>query len=46
MIDRSEAATALAKAIAYKECGKDEQAEDWARDLINILECAQILAAN
>jgi len=31
MIDRSEVSRALAKAIAFKNCGKDREAEDWAR---------------
>ncbi len=43
MIDRSEVSRALAKAIAYKQCGKDDQAEQWARELVKLLECAQIL---
>lgn len=43
MIDRSEAAKALAKAIAYKNCGKDQQAEEWAAKLVRLLECADIL---
>ncbi len=43
MIDRSEVARALAKAIAYKNCGRDREAEEWARKLIHLLECAQIL---
>ena len=43
MIDRSEVARALAKAIAYKQCGKDKDAADWARELVRILECADIL---
>ena len=43
MIDRSKAAQALAKAIAYKLCGKHEQANEWARELVRILECAEIL---
>ena len=30
MIDRSEVNRALAKAIAFKQCGKDAQAEAWA----------------
>jgi hypothetical protein len=42
-IDRSEVARALAKAIAYKQCGKDREAEDWAKKLVQLLECAQIL---
>ncbi len=42
-INRSEAAQALAKAIAYKQCGKDALANEWAITLINILECTDIL---
>jgi hypothetical protein len=42
-IDRSEVARALAKAIAYKNCGKDREAEAWARRLVELLECADIL---
>lgn len=42
-IDRSEVARALAKAIAYKRCGKDRDAEVWARKLVELLECADIL---
>ncbi len=44
MIDRSAVAQALAKAIAYKNCGKDRDARDWARRLVELLECADILA--
>jgi len=43
MIDRSETSRALAKAIAYKICGKDQEAEEWARKLIRLLEMANIL---
>lgn len=43
MIDRSEINRALSKAIAYKQCGKDRDAEAWARRLIEQLECAAIL---
>ena len=43
MLDRSEIARALAKAIAYKQCGKDAEARAWARTLIELLECADIL---
>ncbi len=43
MIDRSEVSRALAKAIAYKQCGKDQEAEAWATKLIKLLECANIL---
>ena len=45
MVDRSEASRALAKALAYKEVGKHQLAEQWARELINVLECAEILKA-
>ena len=43
MIDRSEASRAMAKAIAYKQCGKDSDAAKWARELVRILQCADIL---
>lgn len=43
-IDRSATAQALAKAIAYKQCGKDADAAQWARRLVELLECAEILA--
>ena len=42
-IDRSEVSRALAKAIAYKNCGKDKEAEEWAKKLVTLLECANIL---
>lgn len=43
MIDRSKVSQALAKAIAYKNCGKDPEAKQWAIELIHQLECADIL---
>jgi hypothetical protein len=43
MIDRSEVARALAKCIAYKLCGKDDLAREWARKLVRLLELAEIL---
>lgn len=43
MINRTDVAQALAKAIAYKHCGKDRDAEEWARRLVELLECADIL---
>lgn len=46
MIDRSEVNRALAKALAYKQCGKDREAERWAVRLVELLECADILSAN
>ena len=42
-IDRSEVSRALAKAIAYKQCGKQAEAEQWAARLVRLLECADIL---
>jgi len=45
MIDRSEVSRALAKAIAYKQCGKDRTAEEWAIRLVRLLECSNILKA-
>jgi hypothetical protein len=44
-MDRSEINRALAKAIAYKQCGKDADARQWARELVTLLECADILTA-
>jgi hypothetical protein len=46
MIDRSEVNRALAKAIAYKQCSKQHDAEQWARRLVEMLECADILTSN
>lgn len=43
IIDRSKVAQALAKAIAYKQCGKHAEAEAWARQLVGLLQCASIL---
>lgn len=45
-IDRSEVARALAKAIAYKSCGKHAMAELWAARLVGLLECADIINPN
>ncbi len=42
-LDRSAIAQALAKAIAYKNCGKDKEANDWATKLVRMLECHEIL---
>lgn len=42
-IDRPEVNRALAKAIAFKACGKDAEASAWARKLVELLECADIL---
>lgn len=45
MIDRSEISRAVAKAIAFKQCGKQAEAEAWAAKLVELLECADILKA-
>ncbi len=42
-IDRTAAATAMAKAIAHKNSGNDALANQWARKLVELLECADIL---
>lgn len=42
-LDRSEISQALAKAIAYKQCGKHASSELWAARLLGLLECADIL---
>lgn len=43
MIDRSEVNRALAKAIAFKQCGRHAQAEAWAAELLRLLDVAGIL---
>ena len=45
MINRSEVSRALAKAIAFSECGKQGEAEKWARKLVKLLECEGILTS-
>jgi hypothetical protein len=42
-IDRSEVNRALAKAIAYKACGKQDKAQAWAVRLVRLLQVANIL---
>lgn len=42
-IDRSAVSQALAKAIAYKQCGKDQVAAMWARRLVELLQLSEIL---
>ena len=43
VIDRKAVARALAKAIAYKNCGKHDEANRWAANLVYLLKCAEIL---
>lgn len=42
-IDRSAVARALAKAISFAAVGNQRAAEDWARELVRLLQCANIL---
>jgi hypothetical protein len=42
-MDRSEISRALAKALAYKQAGKDAKARYWATQLVSLLECNDIL---
>lgn len=42
-IDRSEVNRALAKALAYKQCGQDAKANAWAVRLVELLQCHNIL---
>lgn len=42
-MDRKAIAQALAKAQAYTQCGKPEEARIWAAKLVELLECADIL---
>lgn len=43
-LDRSYLNQCLAKAIAYKQCGKDDKAAEWAKLLVIELELTEILA--
>lgn len=45
-MDRNAINTALAKALAYKQAGKQEQAKQWACELIRLLEASDILPHN
>lgn len=42
-MDRKAIATALAKAQAYRQCGKEAECRQWAAKLVELLECADIL---
>jgi len=42
-IDHNEVVRALAKAIACKQCDKDQEAAQWAMRLVRLLQCAEIL---
>ena len=43
-MDRKAIATALAKAQAYTQCGKVEEARVWAARLVELLEAGDILS--
>lgn len=42
-MDRQALARALAKAQAYRQCGKQAECEQWAAELVRLLGCAGIL---
>jgi hypothetical protein len=44
-MDRREINRALAKALTYKQCGKDRHASAWAAELVRLLECSDILVS-
>lgn len=43
---RAEIAQALAKAIAYRDCGKPDLAAQWAAKLVCMLEAERILRSD
>lgn len=42
-MNRTDINRALAKAMAYKQCGKEDEARAWAVVLLQELECADII---
>jgi hypothetical protein len=44
--DRSAISRAVAKAIAYHDCGKPEKAAAWTAELVRLLRARGILAAD
>jgi hypothetical protein len=42
-LDRKAINTALAKAIAYHQCHKQKERDEWAKKLIELLEAQSIL---
>jgi hypothetical protein len=42
-MNRTEINRALAKAMAYKQCGKENDAREWAIELLKQLEVADII---
>lgn len=45
-IDRSEISRCIAKAIAFKQCGKHAEAELWAAKLLGLLDMHDIINPN
>jgi hypothetical protein len=43
VVDRKAINTALAKALAYKQCGKEAEVDAWAAELVRLLGAAHIL---
>lgn len=43
--DRSAISRAVAKAIAYHDCGKPEKASAWCAELVRLLDAKGILSA-
>lgn len=43
--DRSAISRAIAKAIAYHDCGKSEKAATWAAEVVRLLDAKGILTA-
>lgn len=42
-MDRTAINRALAKAMAYKQCGKELDANQWGIELLRLLECADLI---
>lgn len=42
-VDRSAISRAVAKAIAYHDCGKPDKAATWAAEVVRLLEAQSIL---
>lgn len=42
-LDRSEISRALAKAIAFRDCGEAEKADAWAAELVRLLNAHSVL---
>jgi hypothetical protein len=45
-VDRRAISRAVAKAIAYHDCGKPDEAAAWAAEVVRLLQAHSILTAN